>query len=321
MNELTTIKASNDIPMMDVGIFEQMQRVGRMLALSPMFPEHLRKGSQEQAIANAVLVVNMAMRLAEDPLTVSQNIYFVGGRPGWSTSYMISKANQHGVFKNPIDWDVSGRGDSLSVTAFAEMTGTGKRVAMTCDMAMAKAESWTRNAKYKSMPETMLRYRSAAALIRMYCPQVMVGIPAQVEVEFAMKDVTPSEFSEPVIETPSGDTISSTPAQKEKPAPEKAEPEKVEEERKPEPEQEAPHDPDTGEIKEEVKPEVKGEPKANVPDQEQFKNLYNTITNDLIDAADPSDVVDMYVNEIASMAEHAPDLHTRLQEEIKAALE
>jgi len=52
-----------------------------MLAMSPLFPEHLRKGSMESALANGVLVINMAMRLREDPLTVAQNIYFVGGKP------------------------------------------------------------------------------------------------------------------------------------------------------------------------------------------------------------------------------------------------
>ncbi|MEC7965471.1 MAG: hypothetical protein VX201_19540, partial [Pseudomonadota bacterium] len=142
--------------LMDPGAFEHMQRVGGMLALSPLFPEHLRKGSKETAIANGVLVMNMASRLNEDPLTVAQNIYFVGGKPGWSSSYMIGKANQHGVFKNPISWDLKGSGDNLSVTAFAELASTGKKVTATCDMAMAKAENWTKNPKYRSMPEQML---------------------------------------------------------------------------------------------------------------------------------------------------------------------
>lgn len=185
--------AGTTLALMDPQQFDQMQRVGKMLALSPLFPEHLRKGSEAQNIANGVLVMNMAVRLREDPLTVAQNIYFVGGRPGWNTTYMIAKANLHGVFKDPIDWDVTGTGDKLSATAYAVMKGTGKRVQMTADMEMAKAEGWTRNTKYKSIPETMLRYRSAAALIRMYCPEVMIGIPLGIEVETdGMRDVTPT---------------------------------------------------------------------------------------------------------------------------------
>lgn len=189
MNALTTSKPASLL--MDVDAFNQMQRVGKMLALSPLFPEHLRKGSTDTAIANGVLVMNMAMRLNEDPLTIAQAIYFVGGKPGWSSSYLIAKVNQHSVFKNPIDWKVEGQGETLSVTAFAELSQTGKKVSVTCDMRMAKAEGWTKNAKYQSMPEQMLRYRSATFLIRLYCPEVMVGVPSVIEHELEMKDVTP----------------------------------------------------------------------------------------------------------------------------------
>ena len=127
MNEITKVTGSkvvNSIPMMDTQVFEQMQRVGKMLAMSPLFPDHLRKGDRDQALANGVLVLNMAMRLNEDPLTVAQNIYFVGSKPGLSTSYLISKATQHGVFENPIDWEVKGTGDDLSVTATATIAAT-----------------------------------------------------------------------------------------------------------------------------------------------------------------------------------------------------
>lgn len=191
--------------LMDVPQFEQMQRIGRMLALSSLFPAHLKTGGTDAALANGVLVVNMALRLQEDPLTVAQNIYFVNGRPGWNTTYMISKANMHGVFKNPIDWNVTGEGDSLVVEAFAELSGTGKRVSMSASMKMAKAEGWTKNTKYSSMPEVMLRYRSAASLIRMYCPEVMIGIPPAIEIETDMQDVTPNYAADTVARIEAAD--------------------------------------------------------------------------------------------------------------------
>lgn len=188
----TTIAADSPLGLlMDMQRFDHLQRVGKMLALSPLFPQHLRGGSLDQGIANGVLVLNMAHRLREDPLTVAQNIYFVGGRPGWNTTYMIAKANQHGVFKDVIDWDVKGKADTLSVTAFAVLSGTGKRVQVTLDMETAKKEGWTKNTKYNSIPEQMLRYRTAAFLIRLYCPEVMIGVPAAIEIELEAKDITP----------------------------------------------------------------------------------------------------------------------------------
>jgi hypothetical protein len=191
--------------LMDPTAFQHIQRVAVMYANSPLFPDHLRKGGQQTAIANAVLVMNIAERLREDPLTVAQQIYFVGGKPGWAATYMIAKANQHGVFKNPIDWKVTGEKETLSVTAHAELASTGKKVEVTVDMETAKAEGWTRNSKYQSMPEQMLRYRSATALIRLYCPEVMIGVPPANEVEdnhYSMRDVTPEPQDEPAPSIP-----------------------------------------------------------------------------------------------------------------------
>ena len=172
--------------------FEQAQRAAKALSLTPMMPEHLRKGDRDTALANAMVILDMAERLREHPLAVAQAIFFVGGKAGWSSSWCIGKANQSGVFRDPIDWEITGKGDSLSVTAYATLSATGKRVQVTCDMAMAKAEGWTKNPKYQSMGEQMLRYRSAAFLIRLYAPEVLFGLPAQIEVETGgMIDVTP----------------------------------------------------------------------------------------------------------------------------------
>ena len=303
--------------LMDPESFNHMQRVGSMLALSPLFPEHLRKGSKDIAIANGVLVMNMAARLNEDPLTVAQNIYFVSGKPGWSSSYMIGKANQHGVFKNPISWEIKGKGESLSVTAFGELSSTGKRVEVTCDMAMAKAEGWTKNSKYQSMPEQMLRYRSATFLIRLYCPEVMVGVPAQVEIELGMKDVTPDDYADYRAASqkpaqPEPEDVELVPdeetAGEQEPAPK--------EETKPEPKQEQEK---PAETKAADKPAEKQDDKpANEPDAEQFRGLFDRIVADMRDGFPVDEVVDVYKAQIEQMEKSAPNLHKELLEEMEA---
>ena len=290
---LTTLPRS---PLMDPDSFGHMQRVASILAVSPLFPEHLRKGSKEQAIANGVLVMNMAIRLNEDPLTVSQNIYFVGGRPGWSASYMISKANQHGVFKNPIDWNVTGSGETLSVTAVATVAATGKEVKVTCDMKMAKAEGWTKNAKYQSMPEQMLRYRSATFLIRLYCPEVMVGVPSMVEIEANnMKDITPYEQAEIY-------RAQDEPAAKDEPQ------EKPTEKKQAEP------------AKDQKNPEA--EPQSGVEDgddRESLQRLFNMIVADLHDGAPGEATRKFYEEPIAKIKARSEDLAKKLEEEFEAA--
>lgn len=316
--------------LMDVPKFEHMCRVGKMLALSPLFPQHLRGGSIEQGTANAVLVLNMANRLNEDPLSVAQNIYFVGGRPGWNTTYMIAKANQHGVFRDPIDWDIKGKGDTLSATAFGFLSGTGKRVQVTCDMEMAKKEGWTKNAKYQSIPEQMLRYRSAAFLIRLYCPEVMIGVPAQVELELEARDVTPTE-GPAVVEASNEAPIEAKaepvedPAKAQKAAADAAEA-KARDQAKAKAAEQAEADRQR-KAQEQARAEAEAKAAASeqtaksdapAPDRERFENLYEMIAAEAQNGASVQEIEETYGPFIDQMKAHFPDLAERLAGVMKA---
>ena len=133
--------------------------------------------------ANCFVALDMANRLGASPMEIMQNVYVVHGTPGFSAKYAIGMANKSGVFKGPICFEQSGKGDSLSVTAYAIVRETEQRVEFTCDMAMAKAEKWTSNPKYRTMPHLMLRYRAATLLIRTSCPEVLLGMHTADELE------------------------------------------------------------------------------------------------------------------------------------------
>jgi hypothetical protein len=162
----------------DAARFEFGQRVANLFANSQLVPAHLRGKT-----ADCFIALHMAERLNEDPLVVMQNINIINGRAGWSAQYMIGRANRSGVFRGRISWRSTGAGDALQVTAHAVLADAGEEVTATASMAMAKAEGWTKNQKYQSMPEHMLRYRSATMLIRLYAPEVMLGIPSSDELE------------------------------------------------------------------------------------------------------------------------------------------
>ena len=68
-------------------------------------------------------------------------------------------------------------------TASATLADTGEVVETIVSMEMATAEGWTKNSKYKTMPDQMLIYRAATFLVRTYCPQVLLGLRTDVEVE------------------------------------------------------------------------------------------------------------------------------------------
>lgn len=298
--------------LMDPDRFAHVQRVAQMMANSALFPEHLRKGGEKQAVANAVLVFDMAFRMNENPLTVAQNIYFVGGKPGWMTTYMIARANQSGVFTDQIEWEVKGKGEDLSVTAFATLAKSGRRAEVMVDMAMAKAEGWTSNKKYQTMPERMLRWRSATALIRLYAPEVMIGMPSQIELETGdIRDITPRETAEaaapgPVEDAPdpgpmvedaeevAEETFESKPKPDPKPAPE-PEPEKAQE-------------------------DSAKNTTAPGPDEERFTHLAESILRDIEDvAADNVDeVLSLYEVQIDQLAAAFPDLHRKVMEAAEA---
>lgn len=307
--------------LMDPVKFDHMVRVGRMLGMSPLVPQHLRKDGSEAATANGVLILNMAERLGEDPLTVAQNIYFVNGSPGWNATYMISKANQFGVFENPIDWEVSGAGDALKVSAHGVLSATGKRVEVTASMEMAKAEGWTRNSKYKSMPEQMLRYRSATMLIRLYCPEVMVGVPSVVELDDSQfRDVTPTaesaNFQEAEILSALPDEPEEPKEKKAKPAPQKVDrtPPKPAEKPAAAPE-ETPDDqidPETGEI-------LDGKAKADGASYEQHAALQKAILGDLENGAPPEATLKFYAEQLEAMKREAPELHGEIMEAAEQA--
>lgn len=340
--------------LMDPAAFQHIQRVAGMYAASPLFPDHLRKGGQQAALANAVLVMNIAERLREDPLTVAQQIYFVGGKPGWAATYMIAKANQHGVFKNPIDWKVTGKKETLSVTAHAELASTGKKVEVTVDMETAKAEGWTRNSKYQSMPEQMLRYRSATALIRLYCPEVMIGVPPANEVEdqhYSMRDVTPEpeqaeapqaktvvagpdvEDAETIEEDPEPekqvrkpvDRTPPKPAEKPKdpdPVVEEPKEEAKEPEQEPEPKKEAAKPAPAKESEEQPKQEAQGsmldeEMEQKAAPKTNYDALRKAVISDLeASSGDITGVIGFYGSQLIDMRENAKDVFDALEKEV-----
>jgi hypothetical protein len=165
--------------------FEHSQRVAKMFAASELVPPHLRGKMADCLIAYAI-----AKRTREEPLVVLQNIYFVSGRAGWSATYMIAKANRSGVFARRINWRVEGEGKNLRVTAFATLADSGEPVEATASMAMAEAEGWTKN-------PTML--------IRLFAPEVMMGLPVADEIDYqqargpaAAIDITPPPASSPL---------------------------------------------------------------------------------------------------------------------------
>lgn len=181
--------------------FAHFFRVAETIASSTIVPKHF------QGKANDVFVgLHMAVTLKENPLTVLQNLYVVHGTPAFKSQFLIARANVSGLFKAPgmrfdvadsgkeidAEWDevvwsgdkkstktVKGKLRDIAVTAWAIDAASGQRLEYTVSMADAIADGWVSNAKYRTLPKLMLTYRAAAFLVRIYAPQVMLGMGSQ----------------------------------------------------------------------------------------------------------------------------------------------
>lgn len=177
--------------------FEFDWRRAQAFSRSRMVPAHFQGKAEDCMVA-----VMMARQLGVDPLLALQNVQVINGRPGFSASFAIGMANTRGPFNGPITWRIEGHGDNLSVTAMATVKATGEQVSTTVSMATAKAEGWVKNPKYRTIPEQMLRYRAATWLIRLHCPEVLLGLSTAdelVDIQPATVRVEPEQKAAPVV--------------------------------------------------------------------------------------------------------------------------
>lgn len=188
--------------------FELMQRAARLLSSSTLVPAAYRqwdekKGENPNALANCVVSLNMAQRMGADPLMVMQNLYIVEGRPSWSSQWIIAAINGCGRF-SPLRFDLKDLGPkeveyettkwvnrervttkhkvtvpNLECIAWAIERETGARIdSPRVSIEMAVKEGWygKSGSKWQTMPEVMLRYRTASFFGKLYAPELLMGL-------------------------------------------------------------------------------------------------------------------------------------------------
>ena len=183
MNEQLTTSA-------DSQAFELVQRQAKMLASSTLIPKEFQGN-----LANCAIGLNIAKRLGADPFMVLQNIDIIHGRPSFRASFLIAMVNACGRF-TPLQFQLTGKDGTRACVAYSTNKETGERVeGPEVSMAMAKAEGWSTKSgsKWLTMPELMLRYRSAAFFARIYAPDITLGMQTAEEIHDAapIRDVTP----------------------------------------------------------------------------------------------------------------------------------
>jgi hypothetical protein len=221
-NELTTAtQQSSSIGFSSASGFELMQRVAKAFEGSDLVPDSF-KGK----LGNCIIGIELANRIGASPLMVMQNLNVIHGRPAWSSKFVISAINSCGKF-SPLrfritnlgkkeveysytakDWsnkDASGRPkverktmkvtvNDYSCVAYATELATGEILeGPPVSIEMAVQEGWYSKdgSKWKTMPDLMLRYRSASFFGSLYAPEILMGMQTVDEVADII-DVTPT---------------------------------------------------------------------------------------------------------------------------------
>ncbi|MBQ9563958.1 MAG: recombinase RecT [Synergistaceae bacterium] len=159
--------------------------------------------------ASCLIALDMANRMKRNPFEVMQAMYVVHGKPGFSSSFLIGLINSCGLFERLRFEYVGEQGtESWGCRAWTKDKATGEKLTGTLvTMKMAKAEGWTNNKKWMTMPETMLMYRAASFFSRMYCPDLTSGMHTADELSDADMQDTPSAVAQPDSRTVSPSSV------------------------------------------------------------------------------------------------------------------
>ena len=153
--------------------FDQLLRAANMLSQTSIIPATYQGKPQDCFVA-----LEMATRMGVSPLVVMQNMYVVKGKPAWAGQACTMFINSCGKFTQVKHVYTGEKGtDSRGCYVTATRISDGVQVnGVEVTIAMAKAEGWTANTKWRNMPDLMLAYRASAFFARVHCPEALMGV-------------------------------------------------------------------------------------------------------------------------------------------------
>lgn len=218
------IVVQNEVPVLDTGLFEQMQRIAKIMAASNLVPEHLNRQikvagnyvslSPDEAFANCFLVVNQSVRWRMDPFAVAQGVYVTKGKVGYEGKLIAAVINSHPNLAKRLSYRFEGVGADRKVTVSGRVKGDNEDREID-----GTVKNWqTDNGAWTKIADQMLSYRGAREWARRWMPEAILGVYADEEVQQIELDITPpprpveASASVRMREAMAGDDKSKTPA-------------------------------------------------------------------------------------------------------------
>ena len=191
MEERTLVETSNSSVNSGVNLFaftniDRAWKFATLLSESAIIPDTFRNNP-----ASCLIALDMANRMHRNPMEVMQAMYIVHGKPGFSSSFLISLINSCGLFERLRFEYVGELGkDTRGCRAWTIEKRTGEKlVGPLITLKMAKDEKWAaNNKKWENMPDVMLSYRAASFFSRAYCPDLTGGFHSSDELSDSQND-------------------------------------------------------------------------------------------------------------------------------------
>ncbi len=172
--------------------FKLAYQMAQGLAQSTLVPQTFQNNP-----SNCLIALEQSNRLGISPMAVMQNLYIVQGKPSFSSSFVIGLINASGKYDMELQFDEEEK-DGKPYACTCWTTLDGRRVnGIKITMDMADKEGWTKKngSKWITMPQVMLRYRSASFFARMNCPELSIGLYTKEELDDFSADKKKSKAS------------------------------------------------------------------------------------------------------------------------------
>ena len=181
------------------------------VANSKFFPAALRGDA-----GSAFCIMDMAARLGVSMLTIANNVYEVHGNMGFSGKFAIAMLMRCPKYTR-VKYDYINGTDyraGVRVIGYRADAPDDPDIGPAVTPEMVRAEGWNKNPKWTTMPDLMYRYRAAAFFLRLYAPDMLMGMQTAEELDDINTQNQQTQASAPQLLRAKGRDISAetTPA-------------------------------------------------------------------------------------------------------------
>ena len=141
-------------------------KFAQFLATSDIIPSTFKNKP-----ANVLIACQLAQRMNVPAMEVMQNMFMVHGNPSFKATYLIARANESGLFSEPIQYEIKGKNEDITITAYTYLKCSGERISATVSFDMAKKEGWTKKKTNMKTGEEMVNISSPIFRIS-YSPKI-----------------------------------------------------------------------------------------------------------------------------------------------------